>query len=802
MALRKNDNGFSLDLVVGIQDIFKQQKKGVEKEAKDLEKEFKKLQGTINNIDEFKKLQQQMKSLENQTDATEDQIQSLSDKLESSKMSLHRAGVSTSRLNDEQKRLANSLAKTSQEMKDQEKQLEEMSSAQEKVKAIATGVGSAVATGALVTKLSKAGIDRDKKLRVAAASTNTSLEDLTSTEAKRWRSRMRRQTGQSDEQIIAAQALAIRGTDDDKQAQAIAEQALKLSNQGMDIEEANAALLAMTKADSELSPKKAAAILDGMKKNGQAEKVKDITDSAIEYSGYIRDLGLDPKIAWAAALYATKGGALNTDKPMDALKEGIASRLSDPSELEKLLGKGKTQGSIDEYVTDADTRKVLKDSIGGFTTALAEGKSVAKPLADISSALLKLYDTNPQNAKVVAEGLFGVQGSEDLTKDGFMNFLKVLSGEVSADELLKTTRTLDESVELSQSALDDIATSGALFADSVINVMAEVTSSMKDATEEMKNIAADAADFGNEHQLLTGLTTAAAVILGGVLSYKKLKFVKGITNKGKDYAMKKFMGNGTDAIDDAAKAASDASKVAKGADAVDDAAKAANALKTGNADDVIKATAGVTDDAAKAATTSSILKKGTTAIKGGAGKVARKVPVLGAALNTLMIGSDILDKDYEAVFGDIGSILGGIGGGIAGTAIAPGVGTAAAGIGGSIVGDEIGRKLYQWLFGEDEDTKPTDTIQPQVEEVEDTVKNIQANSVQQFEIPGSLNRPPVTVTMENNFNIDVGLIDGEEGNIQEVMTRAFREITPEFQRQLKQTFEELYDSDDNIAISE
>ncbi len=784
MALRKNDNGFSLDLVVGIQDIFKQQKKGVEKEAKDLEKEFKKLQGTINNIDEFKKLQQQMKSLENQTDATEDQIQSLSDKLESSKMSLHRAGVSTSRLNDEQKRLANSLAKTSQEMKDQEKHLDEMRSAQEKFEAIATGAAVAVATGTLVAKLSKAGSNRDKMLRVAAASTNTSLEDLSSTDARRWRSRMVRATGSDYEEVLAAQALALRTGANEQEAQSLAENTLKLSStySDWDVEEVSRALNKMVQADDNLTADDAAAILDAVKKNN-GDEYKDVLDSALEYSGYVRDLGIDTRKAWAASVLSTQGGARGSDKAFDAIKEGIAARLNDPSELEKLLGKGKTEGSIDEYVTDADVRRQLKDAIGGFRAAMANGESTEQPISELSAALLELYRKNPQNAKVVSENIFGVQGSEDLTKGGFMNFLKVMSGEVSPEEVLKTARTLDESVSLSQSAVDDIATSGKLLVDSVENVAQSIVSSFKSTTESLKDASLSVSDAGNENQTLTGLAVGALAVGGAIFTAKKASILKNLAGKGKDYAMKKFMGNGTDAIDDAA--------------------KAANALKTGNADDVIKAAAGVTDDAAKAATTSSILKKGTTAIKGGAGKVARKVPVLGAALNTLMIGSDILDKDYEAVFGDIGSILGGIGGGIAGTAVAPGVGTAAGGIGGSIVGDEIGRKLYQWLFGEDDsDTKPTDTIQPQVEEVEDTVKNIQANSVQQFEIPGSLNRPPVTVTMENNFNIDVGLIDGEEGNIQEVMTRAFREITPEFQRQLKQTFEELYDSDDNIAISE
>ncbi len=794
MALSKNgSNGFTLDLVVGIQDIFKKQAKDVEKEAASLQKEFKKLQSTLNGIDEFKKLQTDLKQLENQTDATEDQIKSMVEKVESSKMSLHRAGVSTSKLADEQKRLATSLAKTSKEMKDQASAAAQMQSAQAQVETIASGVAGAVTAGALARKLAKAGLDRDKMLRMAAASTNASLDDLSSDDSKRWRSKMIRSMGGDHDyaDIVAAQTLALKTGAQGEQANSLAERSLQLTkyNKDWELEEVNRALNKMTQSDSDLSVNKAAAILDAVKKNG-GDEYKDMLDSALEYSGYLRDIGVDTQTAWAAALASIKGGARGTDKAFDAIKEGIAARLSDPSELEKLLGKGKTQGSIDEYITDADVRQQLKDSIGAYRQALAEGSSTAKPMQQIALSLSELYKQNPQNAKVVAENIFGVQGSEDLTKGGFQNFLGVLSGAISSEDVLKTKRSLDESVALSQSAADDVRSAWGLFTDPFINLGSDIMNSSTGITGVLSSGASMWADALNDSPVTTGVLTIGGLIgtgVGGALGGRH------IYRKAQDIALKYFTGGRGSVKPPAAEAT-----------IVDDAAKAAakgaDTLKNGAiADDVIKGASTAAKGAEEITTNSSILKKGTGAagsvLKGASktgGKFAKGIPILGQVISGGMLLYHALTGDFESAAGDVGALAGGIAGEVAGTAALPGAGTFAGGVAGAMSGDALARKWYRDHFGSNE---------PQIEQVENTVASITTNNDQRTAAQATAN-PPVVVEISNDFKFDLGIVNGEDDSAQEMLVKALRTATPEMQRQLKATLQELFSSADNIALTD
>ncbi|MBE3899179.1 hypothetical protein HJ158_08155 [Vibrio parahaemolyticus] len=788
MALSKNgSNGFTLDLVVGIQDIFKKQAKDVEKEAASLQKEFKKLQTTLNGIDEFKKLQTDLKQLENQTDATEDQIKSMVEKVESSKMSLHRAGVSTSKLADEQKRLAISLAKTSKEMKDQKDAAAQMQSAQDRVESIATGVAGAVTAGALARKLAKAGLDRDKMLRMAAASTNASLDDLSSDDSKRWRSKMIRSMGGDHDyaDIVAAQTLALKTGAQGEQANTLAERSLQLTkyNKDWELEEVNRALNKMTQSDSDLSVDKAAAILDAVKKNG-GDEYKDMLDSALEYSGYLRDIGVDTQTAWAAALASIKGGARGTDKAFDAIKEGIAARLSDPSELEKLLGKGKTQGSIDEYITDADVRQQLKNAIGSYRQALAEGSSTAKPTQQIALSLSELYKQNPQNAKVVAENIFGVQGSEDLTKGGLQNFLGVLSGTISPEEVLKTKRSLDESVALSQSAADDVRSAWGLFTDPFINLVSDIMSSSTGLTGVLSSGASMWADALNDSPLTTGALTVGGIIGSGagvILGGKRLH------RKAQDIALKYFTGGRGSVKPPEATIVDDAAKAA---------AEGADALKAGTlADDAIKGASTAAKGAEEIATNSSILKKGAAAagkvLKNG-GKLAKGIPLLGQAISGGMFLYHALTGDFESAAGDAGALVGGIAGEALGTAALPGVGTFAGGVAGAMSGDEVARSWYRKHFGSNE---------PQIEQVENTVASITTSNEQAAASQASTN-PPIMIEMSNEFNFDLGIVNGEDESAQEMLVKALRTATPEMQRQLKATLQDLFSSADNIALTD
>ncbi len=826
MALSKNGkNGFTLDLVVGIQDIFKKQAKDVEKEANGLQKEFQELQRTLDGIDEFKKLKTDLKQLENQTDATEEQIKSMAEKVESSKMSLHRAGVSTSKLADEQKRLATSLAKTSKEMKDQADASAQMQSAQARVESIATGVAGAVTAGALARKLAQAGLDRDKMLRMAAASTNASLDDLSSDDSKRWRSKMVRSMGGDHDyaDIVAAQTLALKTGAQGEQANALAERSLQLTkyNKDWELEEVNRALNKMTQSDSDLSVDKAAAILDAVKKNG-GDEYKDMLDSALEYSGYLRDIGVDTQTAWAAALASIKGGARGTDKAFDAIKEGIAARLSDPSELEKLLGKGKTQGSIDEYITDADVRQQLKNAIGSYRQALAEGSSTAKPTQQIASSLSELYKQNPQNAKVVAENIFGVQGSEDLTKGGLQNFLGVLSGTISPEEVLKTKRSLDESVALSQSAADDVRSAWGLFTDPFINLGSDIMSSSTGITGALSSGASMWADALNDSPLTTGTLTVGGTI-GGLIGLKRGGGY--LLRKTQDIALKYFTsGRGsvkppkTEVVDDAAKAAAegadalksgtvakDAVKGASTATGVDDAAKIAtegiDVLKGGAvADDAVKGASSAAKGAEEIATNSSVLKKGSdvvgTALKNAGktgGKFIKGIPLLGQAISGGMFLYHTLTGDFESAAGDAGALVGGIAGEVAGTAVLPGAGTLAGGITGAMSGDELARSWYREHFGSNE---------PQIEQVEDTVASITTNNEQNITAKTASNAPPITIEISNDFKFDLGIVNGEDDSAQEMLVQALRTATPEMQRQLKATLQDLFSSADNIALTD
>ncbi|KGT34285.1 hypothetical protein HC02_19670 [Vibrio parahaemolyticus] len=185
--------------------------------------------------------------------------------------------------------------------------------------------------------------------------------------------------------------------------------------------------------------------------------------------------------------------------------------------------------------------------------------------------------------------------------------------------MLKTKRSLDESVALSQSAADDVRSAWGLFTDPFINLVSDIMSSSTGLTGVLSSGASMWANALNDSPLLTGALTVGGVYAGGKWTSS---LSKGLISRAKTMALKYFTGGRSSVKPPAAEAT-----------IVDDAAKAAaegaDTLKNGAvADDAIKGASTAAKGAEEVATNSSILKKGA----GAAGKVLKNAGKTGASL--------------------------------------------------------------------------------------------------------------------------------------------------------------------------
>ncbi len=112
-----NGNNFALALTVGIEDLFTQHKKRIEKEAKKLEQDFKGLQKTAGDVTEFRRMQEGLEQLGRESGTTSREFQQQEQQLQQYASALRRAEVNINNLTQEQRRLNAQLKETEEAAK-------------------------------------------------------------------------------------------------------------------------------------------------------------------------------------------------------------------------------------------------------------------------------------------------------------------------------------------------------------------------------------------------------------------------------------------------------------------------------------------------------------------------------------------------------------------------------------------------------------------------------------------------------------------------------------------------------------
>lgn len=164
--------------------------------------------------------------------------------------------------------------------------------------------------------------------------------------------------------------------------------------------------------------------------------------------------------------------------------------------------------------------------------------------------------------------------------------------------------------------------------------------------------------------------------------------------------------------------------------------------------------------------------KGTSLLK-KAGRLGKRIPLIGTAINTALIGTDIATGDDRGLWRDVGGIIGGFGGGIVGSLAGP-AGSVAGGIGGNVAGEQLGDWLYS-MFHDAPDVKQVEAMVPMSSPQSAT--QVPAAQVEFVYSPQISLQP-------------IGSSDEQIAALSTTLVEALRNATPELIQQLKDTLED------------
>ncbi|MGR6858883.1 phage tail tape measure protein [Aliivibrio salmonicida] len=794
MSVRKSNSGYSLELVVGVQDLFSAGKKKIEKESRELDREFKDLQKTVKDVsayqkaegalnqlskaenDHIRKLKEQKKALEALTRAEkkdEKAIEALKDDIEAMTLagkkntqatraqerefnrlskSLKNTGVNLSDVINEERRLKTEVDKTTTALKKQSTTMNSMDRTMKTMENVGMIAGGVAATAGLVW----AGNNKQQNEKTLAAQTGYSLQEVQSIAQREFRADLNRKYGASDVDIFESQAIAKQQNLSDAETLDLAESAIEYKSifPETDLNMFNQAVANVSKSF-------------GISIKDTANKIYAVTsevgdrdgDILTSYKEYAPLLGDDVSIDQlnATIVAAKKAGVYNADVIFDSLKESFQARFSDQDEFSKLVGDGTKSGSIDN-INDLALRKEVKDAAYRVRDDLSNGIPAGQSYANLLQSVQKVDVAQPGITKKLLEDIGGVRMSEDIGTKG----VAAMAG------ALATPNNYLVEKNLSDAALDTRTALGTL-TSSFTSLQGVVNTATGDLMEGLGGLA-DAVSYVSEGAsgALNNsgtLSTAAVMAQMGAL---------GVIGGGAAKLLLKKLGVGKILGGIGGTNASGASGLF------------GSLLKGGS-----KATSDAASDIASNAASkaapfaSSLIGKGASAFKG----VGKLIPFVGTGLQSLSLASNINSGDTKNAWGDVGSMIGGWGGGIAGgvagSFVMPGVGTVAGSVTGSIGGALAGEEIAEWLysvFNSDE-----------VAKVEDDVVNASQSSSLAMQ---SSTTPAVEFNYMPQINIQTGTSDAAV--ISDSLVQALRNMSPELQQQFKDTLNDLFNSGEYV----
>lgn len=800
MSVRKSNSGYSLELVVGVQDLFSAGKKKIEKESRELDREFKDLQKTVKDVsayqkaegalnqlskaenDHIRKLKEQKKALEALTRAEkkdEKAIEALKDDIEAMAIagkkntqatraqerefnrlskSLKNTGVDLSDVINEERRLKTEVDKTTTALKKQSTTMNSMDRTMKTMENVGMIAGGVAATAGLMW----AGNNKQQNERLLASGTGYSLEQVQSQAQREFRADLNRKYGASDVDIFESQAIAKQQNLSDAETLDLAESAIEYKSifPETDLNMFNQAVANVSKSF-------------GISIKDAANKIYAVTsevgdrdgDILTNYKEYAPLLGDDVSIDQlnATIVAAKKAGVYNADVIFDSLKESFQARFSDQDEFSKLVGDGTKSGSIDN-INDLALRKEVKDAAYRVRDDLSSGIPAGQSYANLLQSVQKVDVAQPGITKKLLEDIGGVRMSEDIGTKG----VAAMAGALATPNNYLVEKSLTDAALDTRTALGTL-TSSFTSLQGVINTAAgDLMENLGGLADAVSSVSQSAS---SELQSNSTLSTAAVAAQSGILGLAGGAILKKILFRRLDVGKLFTNIGGTNA--------SGASGLfgyllKGGSKATSDAASdiASNAASKG------------------ASSASSLIGKGASALK-GAGKL---IPFVGTGLQSLSLASNINSGDTKNAWGDVGSMIGswggGIAGGVAGSFVMPGAGTVAGAGAGSVSGALAGEEIAEWLYSV---FNGDEVGQAEIAQVEDDVVNASQSSSLAIQ-PSAI--PAIEFNFMPQISIETGTSDAAV--ISDSLVQALRNMSPELQQQFKDTLNDLFNSGEYV----
>lgn len=760
-----NGNNFALELTVGIEDLFTQHKKRIEKEAKKLEQDFKGLQKTAGDVTEFRRMQEGLEQLGRESGTTSREFQQQEQQLQQYASALRRAEVNISNLTQEQRRLNTQLKETEQAAKS--------------VKALSDGMGGLIGgavAGVAAGSMFASGMSTIQLEKKAALQTGKATGYFASSVERDWRSATMRDTGATAEQVMEARVKAEQTGVDEVSARRMAERSVML-NRAMpaaDIQEIMRAMLTMNKGFGTDSDTNADLIYRIA--SGAGDRANDLLDTFNEYSLLMKDAGLSAEQFSAMLMAGAKSGAFNYDKLADGVKESIKARLTDSGEVESLMGSGTKKGEIDTLVKDKSMREALKSAIGEFRQTNETGGDLAAPWMKVMTLVSSLYQKDPAAAKNIMERVGGTQFSEDLGASSVKTMVEALADPIKV--LGDYQGKLADGVKDSFSAMERLSTSW----EGATDRFSQAVGDFAEAQSPIIELLAGGLDKGG--QLIADNPGTALGMTAGALVLKQ-QAIRAAYNSLKD---RWFKGGG------AGKEAAEA--LAKGAPEMG-APKGVPSWM----DHRLSGAPAATPPATSGGWLQS-LKEGVGKTLGGkGGKMLGWLPALlfgGAQIYDAAQSGDN-DQLITTTAGVGGSLAGGAagayGGAALGTALLPGIGTAVGGVAGGILGSILGEEgvkaITEGVMGwfNDDKNGPKNDANKEMDRLLPPMAKSTTTST-------PTTPPPVQIALSHQLTISVTPDFTNTADIEAAIIQALRNSTPELVQELKDSLERVMQSMD------
>ncbi|MGR9019731.1 phage tail tape measure protein [Vibrio parahaemolyticus] len=764
MSISKQSNGYALELLVGIQDEFSGKSKAIEQETKRLSKEVEVLQKTTGDVTKFKKAEKALDDLQKQQIKSKDAITKQRDVLKKLKKeagdtkeierqehalkklerqdrdttaslreheretrrlrrALSDAGLDLSNLSADEAKLQSKVEKTTKALKEQTQALNKFGNASAQMEGLGDKLGMVGSIAAAAGYTLFRGDDMEKHMLMYAAQTGTDKADLMTDEQRKFRASLVADGATSGE-IFTAMGLARTQGLDDKETNALTAATVRINQvfPDLDPQELSRSIATASKSFNVSIDEAAQAIMSVRQFSGDANH--DLLDTFAEYSPLLGDdMSLDKFAASLAA--GRKAGVWNYDKIADGMKELFQVRFKEQGEFAKLVGDGNTIGAI-EAISDDKERNNVRTAALRLRHAVTTGQDSGDAYTAFMQSLMPVMEHDRGAVKPILEAAGGTVLSEDI---GVKGLTGMTDGAANPEKIIHEINLK----ELAQSTRTKFE-QGADAARSAQSVVDESTAGLIESQDGLSTAIQDLSktftDFVIENPSAGYASSAletAALGAGGLFAVKKAK----------DWLTGKTINVAAGA---AAESAADIGKASR----FSNVAKFANKIPG-----------------------------------------LKHVPVIGTAIEGTMLAADVVTGDDRGLWEDVGGMVGGALGGLAGTFVPVPGGMVAGGIGGDMAGREVGDWLYNVFNDEPED----------VERVENLVSK-SSDTTTRSTLPAT---PMIQIEYAPQISIELTGASQEQAQaLSDNIVTALRNMTPELEQQLRDAMSDIMQTSDYL----